>query len=808
MIDWDRCTQISEKIKESAADVSFLSEIVIDDDDLEYIIKNSNIISITDKPSAYILTAYLMVVAGRNFDRSYWPHLCDLMGVANLDNKDRNDLKEAFQKGLCELGLAKDIETQRNVEQYLVHTVVPDKEEYMNNFFSFISSFYKDVLKFELPDDYAESFDLLSAIIRGDVQDDQFPPTYALNKCTIYALGDPQNYDKIMVKILNIIDAGYKGRKISGLGNNRFAIPFQKWYMDNIGSRSRSSLRREMEMRRARMALSSGKVRILIPQMKCTANASLIVKSGRKILKEIPMKTFQIRVQDQIVNKMANDLNLEPKELGVEPFDKFQIEIDGHSVLSSTAREFLLFNEDQVRINSLNIGINHILVKNPDIVPECETSKVRKEEYKGLYYCDLKEGDELVIGETHLTVMPADSTTEGINITPLEDVTAVSEMEIMPVCTDFDILCFISNVKPSSKIYARITLDNEPPYHRVLNVSSNNISNGSFVTRLLEDEHTTTGIHTVFIELIHNNQKVDDSRFMLVPGYEHKFDCKKPAYVEETHGTLTMSSPIEGSVEFPTSDMYVDVPLPNLDMRLRHKIPTLRIRTGDNKWRSPGNYDIDINDFTGDYLWVSSDCPSSLYHNKKPIPRHVAEDYYVYDFHKIHEMYNSENIHNVEIEVSLDSKPRFHLCNIWVCNNYQVTEKEDAVEVNIFRHTLNKVFLRIPESGDEYEIINDSALIQKPECNVYSIIIDEKDQYGIRHSMFSQQYYKTPIFVENMTDRSCNLHCYDKKIQLTYCKKTLTEMMTDYDSKSRYSPWMKDVRSKVLDYLKSIGIKG
>ena len=74
--------------------------------------------------------------------------------------------------------------------------------------------------------------------------------------------------------------------------------------------------------------------------------------------------------------------------------------------------------------------------------------------------------------------------------------------------------------------------------------------------------------------------------------------------------------------------------------------------------------------------------------------------------------------------------------------------------------------------------------------------------------MFSQQYYKTPIFVENMTDRSCNLHCYDKKIQLTYCKKTLTEMMTDYDSKSRYSPWMKDVRSKVLDYLKSIGIKG
>ena len=807
MTDWDRCAEISAKIKGSSGDVSFLSEIVIDEEDQEYIIKNAMGILFSDNPSSLIPAAYIMVIAGRSFDRSYWPHLYELIRVTDLNNDDKIYLRDKFREGMKELGLDKDIETKRNVEQYLIHTVVPDKEEYMNNFFSFISSFYKDVLKFELPDDYSEPFELLSAIVNGEVQDDQFPSTYALNECTKYALKSPQYYDKIMIKILNIIDAGYKGRKISGLGNNRFAIPFQKWYMDNIGSRSRSSLRKEMEMRRARVILYFGKVRILIPAMRCTSNASLIIKSGRKIVKEVPIKTFPSKVQGTVVHKMANDLFLNPKEFGIDPFEKYQIEIDGHSVLSSSARDFLLFNEDGIRINSLNIGINHILVKDVDTHPECNTANIYKEDYDGLYVCNLKEGDELVIGETHLSVMPADSTSEGINITPLENVTAVSDMEIMPVCSDFDILCFISNVDSSSKIYARITIDDAAPYHRPLNVSPSNIFNKSFVSRLLKDEQTENGIHTVFVELYHNNNKIDDSKFLLVPGYKYQFDSERPVYVEETKGSLELSGPIFGTIDFSTEKEYVDVSLPESNIKIRHKVPALRIRTGDNIWHSPGSYDMNINEFIGDYLWVSSICASSLYHNKKPIPRHVADDCYMYDFHKIHEMYDSDNICNVEVEVSLESKPRFHLCNIWVCNEYETKETDDSIEISVIRHTSNKIIVRTIETNDEFELEGNSINVRKPDCNLFTVVIEEKDEYGTKHTIISKKFMKNEIYLEKQTETSCNLVCFGNVVPLEYKEKTISEIMRNYDSKSRFSPWMKEHRSKVINYLKSVGFK-
>lgn len=806
MVDWDRCTEISNTIKNSSEGVSFLSEVVIDEDDLEYILNNFVSIMLHDTSSCHVLTAYMMVIAGLDYDGSYWPHLLKLTNIHSLDNKDQNDLRELFHKGLYELGLDKEVETKRNVEQYLIHTFVPNKEEYMNNFFSFVSSFYKDVLGYELPNDYSESFELLSAIVRHDVQKDQFPSPYALNKCTTYALENPHNYDKIMIKILEIIDAGYKGRRAPSLGNNRFTIPFQRWYMANIGSRTRKSLRREMEMRRARMFLSSGKVKILVPAMKCTSNASLIIKSGRKIIKNLPLETFQVRINGAIMHKMNNDLSLEPERLGVNPFEKIQIEIDGHSILSLKSTEYLLFDENLTRINTLDAGINHILVKDPSIIPTCETRRIFKEDDKNLYYCDLKEGDELIIGDTHLTVMPADSTTEGINIAPLDNVVATSDTEILPVCSCFDVLCSISDVKSSAKVVVKTSVDDGLPYFRTLDVSANNAQNGFFFRRLPEDEHTTAGIHTVFIELICDDKKIDDKKFLLAPGYDYEFNCNDSAYVKETSGILKIHGPIEDEIEFLTSDIHVDVPLPDLKMNLRHIVPSLRIKTGDDKWHNPGDYDIKLDEFLGDYLLVSCNCPSSLYRDRKPIPRQIAEDCYRYDLHEVHKLYNSEKLNNIELEVSLKSKPRFHLCHIWVCNEYQLVEEEDMLYIDVIRHTQNKVVIKIPETNGEFETTSDSVMIEKPTCAKYSVIIKEIDQYGTEHTIVKKDYFKKSIYIDNLTDNSCDLFCHENRITLSFKEKSIAGMMLDYDVKSRFHPWMKNRRSEVFNYLRSITV--
>ena len=805
MTDWNRCQEIADKIRESCVGISFLSEVNLDDDDLEFVCENARNISFSNIPSSNILTAYILVYAGREYDGSYWPHLEKLLGMDTNQN-DRDILMNSFYEGLNELGLNKEnLETPRHIEQILVHTVVPDREVYMNNFFSFISSFYKDVLNFELPDDCSEAFELLSAIVKQEVQSGQFPSPYALNRCTVYALENPDNYDKIMIKILSIIDAGYNGRKVMSLGNNRFATPFNRWYINNIGSRSRNSLRREMEMRRARLILSNGKVKFLIPAMRCSHNANLVIKVGRKTVNEVPVRTFPTKVQGLIIHKMINEVTLDPKELCIDPFGKFQIELDGHSILSSNPVDVLLFNENENRIKTLDVGVNYILVKNADIVPMCTTSDVQRVE-RNLYICNLKEGDELSIGETHLSVIPSDSSSDRIDITPLENVVATTDMEIIPVCTEFDLLCITTNAKIVSKIYVKITVDDEITYHRPLRVSTNNVNNGVFAARLPRDEHTSFGIHTIFTELYQDNKKVADSKFLLVPGYKYEFDSKRPAYVDETNGKMSYSGPINGIVDFQTSDEYVDVNLPNSNVVLRHIIPAIRIKTGDDKWRSPGQYDMNILDFNGDYLWVSNPCANSLIFNKKPISRHISDDGFIYDFHKMREMYESEDIKNIELEISLESKPRFHFCNIWVCNEYFDVEKEDFVELTMVRHTNNKILVIIPETGESFDFTEEKLIVKKPEYNGYSIIIKEKDPYGTEHVLFNKRYYKKEIYVEKLTDTSCTIFCHDDHVDLRFNKMTVKCIMECYDNKSRYSPWMKKERQKVIDCLKHMGI--
>ena len=816
MIDWGRCAEIANEIRESSADISFLSEVIIDDEDLDYIIQNFIRIMVSDRPDAYILTAYVMVVAGKSFDGSYWPHLCELVNISEFDNKDRNDLKDIFHKGLLELGLSKDIATERNVEQYLAHTLVPDKEEYMDNFFSFIYSFYKDVLvpeytdntdSFELPEDFSEPLELLSAIVKEEVKGDQYPSIHALNKCTLYALEDPQNYHKIMIKILNIIHAGYKGRKVSGLGNNRFAIPFQRWYMFNIGRRSRNSLSRELEMRRARIVLSLGDVRIEIPAMKCTQNATLIVKSGRKVVKEITVRTFSFKIQGKTIHKMANDYTLDPSDLGIDPFDKFNIELDGRSILSSVARDYFLFNENMVRTNSLNIGTNYIFVKDADVRPACETATIHSGDYNKLFFCDLEVGDKVTIGETQLTVMSPKNVSEGIDISASDGIFAVSNEGPLPICLNFNVRCFVSNVTPSSRIIVKITVDDDSPYHRILKVNKNNISNGFFVNKLSKDDNVSTGIHMIFMELYHNGNKIDESKFLTIPEYKYGFDHKKQVYIDETEGVLTITAPIRESIAFHTSDEYLDVQLPSLETKIRHIIPALRISTDCNVWRSPGDYDIKYADFHGDHLWVYSDCSSSLYCGKRPILKHRVGDYDVYDFHKIHELHASKIIHNVEVEVSLEKSPRFHLFNIWLCNEYGIKKFSDSFEISVTRHTSNKIVAKINETESEYEIIDDVCKIQKPECNFCTVVISEVDEYGLTNIVHSEEFYEKQIHIENETEKSCTLVCLSDTVSLTYKERRISEMMIDYDNKSRFNPWMKKNRSKVIDYFKSINIK-
>ncbi|MDO5837841.1 MAG: hypothetical protein Q4P10_03595 [Methanomassiliicoccales archaeon] len=157
--------------------------------------------------------------------------------------------------------------------------------------------------------------------------------------------------------------------------------------------------------------------------------------------------------------------------------------------------------------------------------------------------------------------------------------------------------------------------------------------------------------------------------------------------------------------------------------------------------------------------------------------------------------------------MSLEKSPRFHLFNIWLCNEYGIKKFSDSFEISVTRHTSNKIVAKINETESEYEIIDDVCKIQKPECNFCTVVISEVDEYGLTNIVHSEEFYEKQIHIENETEKSCILVCLNNTVLLTYKEKRISEMMVDYDNKSRFNPWMKKNRSKVIDYFKSINIK-
>ena len=54
----------------------------------------------------------------------------------------------------------------------------------------------------------------------------------------------------------------------------------------------------------------------------------------------------------------------------------------------------------------------------------------------------------------------------------------------------------------------------------------------------------------IFMELYHNGNKIDESKFLTIPEYKYGFDHKKQVYINETEGVLTLRKLIELSEEY------------------------------------------------------------------------------------------------------------------------------------------------------------------------------------------------------------------------------------------------------------------
>lgn len=809
VLDEVRCQEIISLLKDQSSNVSFLSEIVIGNDDLEFLKDNFTLIVYRsfNHEEYCALTAYVLVFIGvESYDARFWPHVDELMAPAKNNQKDHEDIFASFLTGLKYLNMGNvTVKTSRNIEQILIHTLVPNKAEYLDRFFTFICKYYDKIMNCEIPDVESGDFEKLSEYVKNAINIEtsesefdfkDYPNPSSLLMCTRYALTEPKLYEKLLLKIIGIIDLGYKGHDYGDLGNNRFTQPFQRWYMENIGHKSKRERREMMRMRKAKLILSSDyKPSIEIPVMRCTPGAKIqFVIKGRRI--EPKSQPTVMKLPGNIYSMIHSPKRyiLDSDQINISPFDHFKIEFDNKVIFNNRGdRKWIAFDEEMVEITHPKIGLNYFLFKDKSYNPRTNnTVQFSKDE---VYFTNLSEGDTINICDDRFQIV--DDEGEGcdnqISIKQLENIACIDENGIKyGICNSFFIRCHLSDVQRDSLIMVKVSIDGGSLIHRKIDTTIVLKSNNTFF--LPDEGFPINEIHKFEIELELDREMIDSVSFLLIPNYTYYFDTEGLCYHSKDVGELKISAPFPKEFHVNTSDETISYSIDVIGntWQIIHNIPSLFISIdGGASWRGPTHYDVCLDDLLSDSIFVRCSSDFKIY-SPKPMETYHGDDYHVVSIAALKNEMKNNPQKNYVLSVSIHHTQKIPLMKIFTHNEYSFKEIDGNIVVSKDTLTKNESFCDIEVvDGSKNRIILSQGenIIGPVQTNHTTLSIIETDRrnnnFIVQKKEFGETIYFTP------TKNGCKITHNGNSIELDCKVEDIESVKNDFDNKSRFHPWMK-----------------
>ena len=818
-----RVVSIAKKIEEQSKDVSFLSEIVLPEEDLEFIRGNlSFLLSEPSTPSKKIVAAFALVdVAIRRYDGTYWGYLEEEASIT-IPGNHQSRIHDLFSEGLELLGWNFEIDTKRRLEKILIHTLVPDNEKFINNFFDFISKYYKKILSYDLPENPDAEFKRLSEYVKfqleePNVGDSGFPDPRVLNKCTQYALTEPDLFKNLLMKILTIIDEGYRGYGGRELKNNRFQKPFKRWYSREMGSKSRRQLQAERRMRRPKLILTSGFApAISIPELPClNKDATIEFKIAAKSIR--PEQPQIIEIQDGVFRTLSTKKYL-LSNLDLSPFDKFRIFFDEKLILNNRPkRDWIAFDENLIEVPEPASGDMYILFKDKKY-----DLKVGNEEFyiervsEGVYQIELNPGSILTIqGEKIFIEEEGDEGEDKISVRYLDGVTACdddsTEFRISKVS---NLRCRLYDIEKTSSVLVKIVTDGneDETVHLPLGEENENYKfDGERCVFSIDEKHLhPSESHRYDVSVYVNEKKRLEETFLIMPDLEFSFDTHpNEIYQNAASGNLTIFHPIEKEIRFSTSEEKVSWShfVGGLEYLMVHSIPSILIsHSGGEDWLGPGEYDVDFNNLYGDSIKVRCGKKVRLYVNKgkawDPLPKTLDGKDQIFNILELRRDMTEFPSRTYVVDASVESKPRFRLMEIFTSNKYSL-DYENGLSIYMEKRISNPAvcyFQYDRQPGKEVELTpGNNSLIDVSPMYLH-IRISEVTPSGISNTIIEER--KGEYFAVEETDNGFMMHY--NEFDMLLCEDGKRTLEEDYDSKSRFNPWMRQegVKRKIFDLIK------
>jgi len=826
VLNTEKCKELICYFKKESRTVSFLSEIEICEDDMEFLLSNFNSIVMygfsdnEERVEYNILIAYVLVYIGMSEydDGKYWPFVDDVLKW-DYNQNDHEDLFKSFKSGILQLGLKMPLHIPSQYQQILVHSFVSDKQEYMDRFFSFVWHYYAYALNHELPDENGEDFRKLSEYVRSTLgaenqpsakSDTDYPDLCKLLRYTRYSLTEPEMFGELLYKIIRIMDSGSRGDDSQELLNTRFSKPFQRWYMENIGYKSRRDRREAARLRKARIVLNDFdyKPAIEIPVMNCTKNATVQFILNKKTYE--PGSEDQPRIMDLPGSAHCQMHSLKRyafDTLPISPFDAFKIKFDNRVILTNKNRSYVIFDKNLSETIRPSCGINYILLNDKSNPNDLNGNVHIEPVAKSTYGVELSDGDFIQICGDEFQVI--DDDLDSINQLVFKQESNVVAIDstgsVYPLVNDLSIKCKLSDVSAKTRIIETFSVDDGPQFEQKIQIQKCNMDSASGLCSFVlpKDMLPMNEIHKFHIAVKKDDMTVDSIQFVLIPNHSFSFNTANGYYHNTKIGKLSIYGPIEDTIIFNTRDQKVEYIIPSQsgEYRITHTIPSILISIdGGNNWKGPTEYDACLDDLLQDNIQLI--CPTDVgVYSPKPLPCRKEDSAYIVDISQFKMTMKADLSKEYELSLSVNHKPRIKIMAITTHNEYNMTNDGNGITIDIKRKTRNKSYCCIkgmitPEMIIELNSEHNTIALDIQDHTTVSII--EKDRRGIDHKIMSKEY-GSDIQIAPIPN-GYQIAYQNNSISLFCSENNLNSFENSFKSAMRFNPWMKP--SKVWEDVK------
>ncbi len=826
-------------------DVNFISEVHLEDEDLDLLFEKSGLIINKCSVDGYshkfnVLASIILVHIGLDdySEGNYWDGVKNRLDVTVNQTK----LGKVFRSVLERYDLPMIEDASRiNVTNIIMHTLVPNG--YLNNFFDFIYSFYENILERKLDGGIEEELGLLASHVKRDLgrttveeENSEELSFHRLLKPTRYALSDESYFSDLVTRILKLINARYWDEPLDiGVRLRRFEDPFNEWYEEKHRKTERK-VSKDTYLRSLKPHIVKGvnSLKLSIPRQK------LKVDEEAHVTIEKSDGSHPIKIDTYPLGAWRKTYPLErPLErLGLDPFEKFSIKLNGRLIFRNKSdQRFIIFNERGEPTTEPCVGLNHIVLED-----DVELDTVDKSGEWGfindyrLVSLVLSIGDYLMIdGELFEVGISEQMEYKKYVVHGAGIIDQGHRQDLVnkhPV-----IFLKTGNLADSDhlRIIGNETLKNIDLRHYLKNDSEN--KGGIIKVDINENvRDTESGNYRVLLLGEEKQKRIVD--YYIIEGFDYKFD--ESAYLNRDHGKIRIRSEdiIPQFYRWKGDSFSLEL-LPGRN-ELFIPTPVFKLSIKDDEWLTTIKNRVSTNDLTEDHIRISYPNAShiNLYisydsvgkKRRKVIPGIKDKDHFVFDIAGLKDTMLRMPERDYLFEISVDSKPRMKFLEVVTHFEYRVVKDGDTLMIHLDEEHIPD---HVTPTCAIYDHMDELLIEEFPlECGMnpvenlnnqyYSVRIFEniEDFFNTDRNLIVEKKFGEAVYVDeerSRRDRNYTHVCYeDNWLMLENSlidAKTgeLDKQKAERDFRMKHpknSKWLtEDVYSKMVEKMRTFLVK-